>query len=78
MRLDIVLAYIFLAVICIGLWIEGYIATRKRKKKVQELIRTRNCYVCKNLGTMDCPNSSLCWSTSDRPYFIPKEEEKKK
>ena len=78
MGIDLIIIYAFLAVLSIGLFIENRINIRKRKRKIQELYRTRNCFVCSNLGTMKCPNSSLCWSTDDKPYFTPKEEVKKK
>lgn len=59
-----------------------YIAYREDVKTVrkirQMLISRRDCSVCKYYGTMDCPNSSLCWSTSDKPYFEPKEEDEQK
>lgn len=50
----------------------------ERKRIRQEFIEKRDCCVCANRGTMNCPNSSLCWSTSDKPYFEPKEEDEQK
>lgn len=35
------------------------------KFKVEEHI----CSKCKNYKTMDCPNSYLCYSRKDKPYF---------
>lgn len=43
-----------------------------------EQYKARDCKVCVRYGTMNCPNSSLCWSTSDKPYFEPKEEDEQK
>jgi TPP-dependent indolepyruvate ferredoxin oxidoreductase alpha subunit len=50
----------------------------ERKRIRREFIEKRDCSVCKHCGTMNCPNSSLCWSTSDKPYFEPKEEDEQK
>lgn len=50
----------------------------ERKRIRRELIEKRDCSVCVHRGTMDCPNSSLCWSTTDKPYFKPEREEKEK
>lgn len=33
------------------------------------MIVARDCKVCRKRQTMECPNSSMCWSTSDKPYF---------
>lgn len=30
---------------------------------------------CKNFGSNDCPTSSLCMATTDKPYFKPKKQE---
>jgi len=27
------------------------------------------CSDCERRGTMDCPNSYMCYSTKDKPYF---------
>ncbi len=37
---------------------------------------SNSCLDCKNWGTMDCPNSNLCFSRADHPYFTPKTKEK--
>ena len=42
----------------------------------QESTKTKSCADCNNYGTMDCPNSNLCFSRADHPYFTPKTEEK--
>ena len=31
--------------------------------------KKKNCDMCKYKKTMRCPNSSLCYSTKDKPYF---------
>ena len=36
----------------------------------------RACCNCKKHGTMDCPNSSLCYTLDDKPYFEVKERRK--
>lgn len=33
----------------------------------------RSCNNCKKQHTMQCPNSSKCYSVLDKPYFEPKE-----
>ena len=30
------------------------------------------CQACRKYRTMDCPNSSECYATEDKPYFEPK------
>lgn len=43
-----------------------------RKKKVLALlerIRNRECVVCINRKTMNCPNTVLCMRTDEKPYF---------
>ena len=30
---------------------------------------------CRNFGSNDCPTSSLCMATTDKPYFKPKKQE---
>lgn len=27
------------------------------------------CHACRKYRTMDCPNSSRCYATEDKPYF---------
>lgn len=71
-----VLALIFvLAVIVFVIYREDIKTTRKIR---QTRVLMRDCSVCAHRGTMDCPNSSLCWSTSDKPYFEPEEEDEQK
>lgn len=71
-----VLALIFvLAVIVFIIYREDIKTIRKIRKRLYE---TRDCSVCVHRGTMDCPNSSLCWSTSDKPYFEPEGEDEQK
>lgn len=33
---------------------------------------TKMCQFCANWGTMNCPNSSKCFTHSDKPYWKPK------
>lgn len=33
------------------------------------------CSDCERWGTMDCPNSYMCYSTKDKPYFKSKQDE---
>lgn len=33
------------------------------------LIFARDCRACKHHHTSKCPNSHLCYSTVDKPYF---------
>lgn len=28
------------------------------------------CYDCKHQHTMECPSSSFCYATRDKPYFV--------
>lgn len=35
----------------------------------------KKCKDCINQHTMDCPNSSLCYDTKDKPYFEKKEDD---
>ena len=35
----------------------------------------RGRYDCERWGTMDCPNSYMRYSTKDKPYFKPKQDE---
>ena len=30
------------------------------------------CHACRKYRTMDCPNSSMCLATEDKPYFAPR------
>lgn len=36
--------------------------------------KTKSCDKCANWKTINCPNSSECFSTVDKPYFKIKEE----
>lgn len=31
--------------------------------------KSKDCSMCKKRKTMDCPNSSKCYSTEDKPFF---------
>lgn len=31
--------------------------------------KEKNCDMCKNKKTIKCPNSNLCYSTQNKPYF---------
>lgn len=37
--------------------------------KHEDLVKAKDCRVCKKKGSMDCPNSSLCYHTDSKPYF---------
>lgn len=45
------------------------------KKLVDKLLKltkkdnSPRCHNCERWGTMDCPNSYMCYSTKDKPYF---------
>lgn len=43
-------------------------------KDTERAYQTRSCNKCANWKTMNCPNSSKCFSTTDKPYFKIKEE----
>ena len=30
------------------------------------------CHACRKYRTMDCPNSSMCLATEEKPYFEPR------
>lgn len=47
------------------LWIMCKIEDFKKNRKNKK----RNCNNCINKKTMNCPNSSLCYETSNKPYF---------
>lgn len=38
----------------------------------------KNCNNCIKQHSDDCPNSSLCYSKTSLPYFVPKKNRKKK
>ena len=49
----------------------------KDKLKIKlDLINNQigSCNKCANWKTVNCPNSSICFSTVDKPYFKIKEE----
>lgn len=31
--------------------------------------RIKSCEICIKRKTIECPNSSLCYNTQDKPYF---------
>lgn len=37
-------------------------------------IKHKKCEKCKYWKTLDCPNSSRCYNTKNKPYFKNKEE----
>lgn len=43
-------------------------------KDTERAYQTRSCNKCANWKTVNCPNSSICFSTVDKPYFKIKEE----
>ena len=43
-------------------------------KDTERAYQTRNCDKCANWKTINCPNSSKCFGTVDKPYFKIKEE----
>ena len=64
----IIYGYIFTIVfgLIISLcWYLNYKGIRIHFSKMEE----KTCSKCKNYKTMDCPNSYLCHSTKDKPYF---------
>lgn len=38
--------------------------------------RNKDCDMCIKKKTMECPNSSLCYSTENKPYFKSKLDER--
>lgn len=36
-------------------------------------LKLRDCKNCDNHKTVNCPNSSLCYATDDKPFFVLKE-----
>jgi hypothetical protein len=42
--------------------------------EVRRRIRERDCVACAKRGTLLCPNSYLCYSRKDKPYFELSEE----
>ena len=34
-----------------------------------KLEKIKSCEMCVKKKTMECPNSSLCYNTENRPYF---------
>lgn len=43
-------------------------------KYIINKIKHKKCEKCKYWKTTDCPNSSLCYNTKDKPYFKNKED----
>ena len=43
-------------------------------KYMNNKIEYKKCEKCKYDKTMQCPNSSLCYNTKNKPYFKNKEE----
>ena len=43
-------------------------------KDTERAYQTRSCDKCANWKTINCPNSSKCFSTTDKPYFKIKED----
>lgn len=43
-------------------------------RDTERAYQIRSCDKCANWKTMQCPNSSLCYATSDKPYFKSKLE----
>lgn len=48
------------------------IVTQQYQDRLLKLIKKDSpltCSDCERWGTMDCPNSYMCYSTKDKPYF---------
>ena len=52
------------------------------KKLLKKLLKIKDkkdspltCSDCERWRTMDCPNSYMCYSTKDKPYFKSKQDE---
>lgn len=57
-----IIAMVIITLFALYLYIMNKIEEKKNKKKIA-------CFNCKKQHTMECPNSSKCYSTSDKPYF---------
>lgn len=44
------------------------------RRELRRRIRERDCAACAKRGTLRCPNSYLCYSRKDKPYFELSEE----
>lgn len=42
---------------------------RDELNRLYDTLKEKNCDMCKYKKTMKCPNSSLCYSTKNKPYF---------
>ena len=43
-----------------------------KKDTIEDLRKSdalHECKVCQNHHTMNCPNSSLCYATKEKPYY---------
>ena len=73
---------IFMMFICSVIFCVSFIAMIKVFEKHEDYllgkledrldISHRTCHACRKYRTMDCPNSSMCYATDDKPYFEPK------
>lgn len=66
-----IIGFIFIIlfiIFCLYVWVREKIEQRKQ-------IKAKNCNYCKKQHTMECPNSSKCYNTMDKPYFEIKEKE---
>lgn len=46
-------------------------------RDTERAYQIRSCDKCVNWKTMNCPNSSKCFNTADKPYFKSKLERRK-
>lgn len=69
--LEIAVALAFGFIIGGVAWIWSYIEWRR---ELRRRIRERDCAACAKRGTLCCPDSYLCYSRKDKPYFELSEE----
>ena len=51
------------------LWIYSIQLYDKGCRDTERAYKSKNCDKCVNYKTTNCPNSSKCYSTIDKPYF---------
>jgi len=47
--------------------------TAKKIAKFRKRLEERDCRLCINYKTMNCPNSALCMCTEHKPFFEPRD-----
>lgn len=69
---------IFIAIITILeillFWASSIQQYNKGCEDTEKAYRNKKCDKCANWKTFNCPNSSLCYSTKNKPYFKIKED----